>query len=179
MISLLVARLSKPLQLALLATAVLTAVALLKPDTVDVLADDASDALAARSPQNMTGEQTNPTTSDAPWIRAPGEEWKPSDAEQRRAAEIAAAATAPVAPPAPSLPPPMPVAPDPALVYLGRMDQDGRSYVFLGRGKDPQVVEIGGQVDPQWKVEKATAGEVELRYLPLNEIRAIPVMGAQ
>jgi len=61
--------------------------------------------------------------------------------------------------------------------YLGRLEQDGHSFVFLGTGTgaDPQVVEIGGSIDGLWKVEKVTATQVELRYLPLNQIRFIAV----
>lgn len=165
--------LSKPLQVALLSTMVLTAIALLKPGEVDSPADDMPQA---RAPQDAELASRSP---QAPWVRMAGQEWKPSDTEQRRAADAAAAAAPPVVPPAPPPPLPKPTAPDPELIYLGRIDQDGHSYVFLGRGKDPQVVEIGGQVDSQWKVEKATATEIELRYLPLNEIRSIPVMAVQ
>jgi len=165
--------LSKPLQAALLLTAALTAIALLKPDALDTPAAPSSQVQAS---QDRT---STPPGSGAPWMRLAGEEWRPSDAEQRRAAEAAAAAAAPVVPLAPPMPPPKPTAPDPALTYLGRIDQDGRSYVFLGKGADPQVVEIGSLVDPQWRVEKASATQIELRYLPLNEIRMIPVTAAQ
>lgn len=165
--------LSKPLQAALLLTAAMTAIALLKPDALDTPAAPLSQVHAS---QDRTS--TSPGSA-APWIRTAGEEWQPSEAEQRRAAEAAAAAAAPVVPPAPPMPPPKPTAPDPALTYLGRIDQDGRSYVFLGKGADPQVVEIGSLVDPQWKVEKASATQIELRFLPLNEIRMIPVTAAQ
>jgi len=165
--------LSKPLQAALLLTAALTAIALLKPDALDT---------PAATPSQVHASQDRTSTSPgpgAPWVRPAGEEWRPSDAEQRRAAEAAAAAAAPAVPPAPPMPPPKPTAPDPALTYLGRIDQDGRSYVFLGKGADPQVVEIGSLVDPQWRVEKASATQIELRYLPLNEIRMIPVTAVQ
>lgn len=165
--------LSKPLQAALLLTAALTAIALLKPEAMDT---------PFTTPSQVHTSQDRTTLSQdlgAPWIRPAGEEWRPSDAEQRRAAEAAAAAAAPVVALAPPMPEPKPTAPDPALTYLGRIDQDGRSYVFLGKGPDPQVVEIGSLVDPQWRVEKASATQIELRYLPLNEIRMIPVNAAQ
>lgn len=166
--------LSKPLQVALLATAVLTAIALLKPDAVDV--PMASFAI----PSVASTEGSRTSHAQAPWIRLAGEEWKPSDAELQKATDAAAAAAAPPeAAPEPVVEIPKPVAPDPSLTYLGRIEQDGRRYVFLGRGADPQVIEIGGLVDPQWKVEKATATEVQLRYLPLNETRSIPVATVQ
>ncbi|MDQ0612266.1 hypothetical protein QFZ83_006437 [Variovorax sp. W1I1] len=165
--------LSKPLQAALLMTATLTAIALLKPEALDA---SVADVGPERDAPTQTADARRPP---APWVRLAGEEWKPSDAELRRAVDAAAAAAPPVAPPAPVVEAPKPVAPDPSLVYLGRIEQDGRRYVFLGRGADPQVVEIGGLADPQWRVEKATATEVQLRYLPLNEIRSIPVAAVQ
>jgi len=165
--------LSKPLQAALLMTTTLTAIALLKPEALDV---SAADRGAVRVAPSQSADANRP---QAPWVRLAGEEWKPSDAEQQKAADALAAAAAPVAPAPPPVAQPKPTAPDPALTYLGRIEQDGRSYVFLGRGADPQVVEIGGLVDPQWKVEKATATQVQLRYLPLNEVRSLPVAAMQ
>ncbi|MDP9877271.1 hypothetical protein J2W25_000867 [Variovorax boronicumulans] len=166
--------LSKPLQAGLLMTVMLTAIALLKPEALDASVTDGSPVRAASN--QKTGTDLRP---QAPWIRLAGEEWKPSDAELQKAADALVAAAAPVVTPPPVVEPPKPTAPDPALAYLGRIDQDGRHYVFLGRGADPQVVEIGGLVDPQWKVEKATATQVQLRYLPLNEVRSIPVAAVQ
>lgn len=158
--------LSKPVQAALWMTAALVALALLKPDAVEVAEQAPRRALqAARTDTGFA--------SGAPWIRSSSAAWEPA---------VAAAAPVPAAPPA-ALPialpialaptPPKAVAPDPGLSYLGRIEQDGRSYVFLGSGPIPKVVEIGGLVDPQWRVEKATASQVELRYLPLNETRFI------
>jgi len=166
--------LSKPLQASLLMTVVLTAIALLKPEALDASVTDGG-------PERTVSNQKTDTDRrpQAPWIRLAGEEWKPSDAELQKAADALVAAAAPVVAPPPVVEPPKPTAPDPALIYLGRIDQDGRHYVFLGRGADPQVVEIGGLVDPQWKVEKATANQVQLRYLPLNEVRSIPVAAVQ
>ena len=107
--------LSKPLQAALLLTAALTAIALLKPDALDA---PAATPLQVQALQDRMS--TSPGSGGAPWIRAAGEEWRPSDAEQRRAAEAAAAAAAPVVPLAPPMPPPKPTAPDPALTYAVR-----------------------------------------------------------
>ncbi|MBT2336227.1 hypothetical protein J7E49_20215 [Variovorax paradoxus] len=166
--------LSKPLQAALLTTAVLTAIALLKPEAADAPLAGSSNEMPA-----MSRPASDTRRPEAPWVRMAGEEWRPSDADLQKAADAIAATALPVAPPPPPVEPPKPTAPDPSLVYLGRIDQDGRHYVFLGRGADPQVVEIGGLVDPQWKVEKATATQVQLRYLPLNEIRSIPVAAVQ
>jgi hypothetical protein len=98
----------------------------------------------------------------------------PPEARQQAALAPPAPVPDPVPPPVP-MQPPAPMAPEPAMSYLGRLEQDGRSYVFLGTGADPRVVEIGSTIDGLWKVEKVTATQVELRYLPLNQIRFIAV----
>ena len=160
--------LSKSLQALLLATTSLTAVALLKPDAVEV------PVINAVPPRSADGPSESSSDTGAPWVRLEGEEWKPNAPEQDKVAAVPAPAPSRLPPPAPVIPP-KPTAPDPALTYLGHMDQDGRSYVFVGRGARPLVVEVGGQVDAQWKVERASASEVELRYLPLDEVRLIAV----
>ncbi len=164
--------LSKPLQAALVTTAVWTAIALSKPDAIDAPVPVASDALVAPRPSR------DPRHVGTPWVRSVGAPWNAPEVDLQKSADAEAPAP-PVVLPAPVIDTPKPVAPDPALIYLGRLEQDGRHYVFLGRGADPQVVEIGGLVDAQWKVEKMTATEVRLRYLPLNEVRSIPVAAMQ
>lgn len=162
--------LSKPLQVVLFTTVSLTAVALLKPASVEA-PDDIFDSLPPARAAELSGATP---ASGAPWIRLPGEEWKPAMTDAEKAAQAQLAAPPPPPPPAPiSLP--KPSAPDPGLAYLGRIEQDGHHYVFLGRGAQPLVVEVGGQVDAQWKVEKASATQIELRYLPLGEVRLIAV----
>lgn len=166
--------LSRPLQLALLAATTLTAVALLKPDPL--AAPPADPAQLAPAQQRRPEAASGTSRSDAPpWIRVVGEAWAPPVSEQAQAAAAAMAAQPEPPPPPIAEPPPQPVVPDPGLTYLGRINQDGRSHVFLGKGTDPQVVEIGGLVDSHWRVEKATATQIELRHLPLNEIRFVAV----
>ncbi len=166
--------LPKPLQAALVTTAVLTAIALLKPDAVDAPLTIASDALTAPSLRHDTRSARHVGT---PWIRSAGEPWKAPDVDPQKSADAEPPPSL-VPLPAPVIDTPKPTAPDPTLIYLGQLEQDGRRYVFLGRGADPQVVEIGGLVDAQWKVEQVTATAVRLRYLPLNEVRSIPVAAA-
>lgn len=161
---------SKPLQAALWLTAVLTALALLKPDGSGVPAAGAPAAQEHASPAGGSAA----AAAEAPWVRVPEEAWTPPEARQQAALAPLAPVPAPVPPPV-SMQPPEPTAPDPAMSYLGRLEQDGRSYVFLGTGADPQVVEVGSAIDGLWKVEKVTATQVELRYLPLNQIRFIAV----
>ena len=158
------ASLGKGLQAGLLATAVLTLLALLKPEAMAPWPLAAEDTARAK-----LGAEARARAAE-PWLRT--------------AAALPEAPEPPQPPPPPASPPPAPrpeivppapkpVAPDPPFTYLGRIDQDGRSHVFLGLGADPRVVEVGEAVDAQWKVEKADPTQLVLRYLPLNEIRIL------
>jgi len=156
--------LGKGLQAGLLVTVVLTLLALLKPEAMapwPLAAEDTARAKPGAEARERAAE---------PWLRAAA------------ALPVAPEPPQPPPPPAPPLPapppaivppPPKPVTPDPPFTYLGRIDQDGRSHVFLGLGADPRVVEVGESVDAQWKVEKADPTQLVLRYLPLNEIRIV------
>ncbi|MDR6538467.1 hypothetical protein [Variovorax soli] len=159
------ARLGKGLQAGSLVTAVLTALALLKPEAVDPW-PSAVEGMIRSKPQSEAN-----TRPAEPWLRAMGA----LPAALEPAPPPPAPPPPPPAPPPDILPPPQPVAPDPPFTYLGRIDQDGRTQVFLGLGADPYVVKVGDPVDAQWKVEKADAAQLELRYLPLNETRIVPL----
>lgn len=160
--------LSKPLQAASSVVLVLTAIALLKPDRID------PQNFAVPRMQLSTLSPPPSSLADAPWLRRAAELVKPIESSDQDISSGAASAIVPEAVP-PSSAAPVPTAPDPGLSYLGRMEQEGRSYVFLGRGAVPLVVEVGHSIDPQWLVEKATSVQVDLRYLPLNEIRSIAI----
>lgn len=160
--------LSKPLQAACWAVLVLTAIALLKPDGID--------PQRFVVPRMRLSSVPAPSSSlaDAPWLRHAAELVKPVESSGRAISLDAASAMVPEARP-PEAAAPVPIAPDPGLSYLGRIEQEGRSYVFLGRGAVPVVVEVGHHIDAQWQVEKATAVQVDLRYLPLNQFRSIAI----
>ena len=158
------ALLGKGLQAGLLVTAVLTLLALLKPEAVAPWPLAAEDM--ARS---KLGAETHARAAE-PWLRTAAALPELPELPQPPPPP----APPPPAPPsAVAPPPPRPVAPDPPFAYLGRIDQDGRSHVFLGLGAEPRVVEVGESVDAQWKVEKAGPTQLVLRYLPLNEIRIV------
>ncbi len=158
------AQLGKGLQAGLLATAVLTLLALLKPEAMAPWPMTAEDM--ARS---KPGAETHARAAE-PWLRTAA---ALPEAPEPPPPPPPPAPAPPAPPPAIVPPPPKPVAPDPPFTYLGRIDQDGRSHVFLGLGADPRVVEVGEAVDAQWKVEKADPTQLVLRYLPLNEIRIV------
>jgi hypothetical protein len=158
------ASLGKGLQAGLLATAVLTALALLKPEALGPW-PSATQGVARSQP----GAGARARAAE-PWLRTAAAVPEPPQPPQP---PPPAAPPPPAPPPAVALPPPKPMAPDPPFTYLGRIDQDGRSHVFLGLGADPRVVEVGEAVDAQWKVEKADPTQLVLRYLPLNELRIV------
>lgn len=70
-------------------------------------------------------------------------------------------------------PPPPPVAPPPPFTYLGRIIDDGKMVVLLGREGGGEAVRLGDIVDGAWQVRDADEGRVELVYLPLNEARQL------
>ncbi|VTU40517.1 hypothetical protein H4CHR_05237 [Variovorax sp. PBS-H4] len=160
------ASLGRGLQAGLLATAVLTVLALLKPEAVEPWSSAADDM--ARS-QPGAGPRARAREAE-PWLRTAAALPEPPEPPPPPSPPPA---PPPLAPPPPVEPPPKPVAPDPPFTYLGRIEQGGRSQVFLGLGADPRVVEVGEAVDAQWTVEKADPTQLVLRYLPLNELRTI------
>lgn len=173
-------KISKQMQLGLCITLVLSALVLLKPEYLPVPAE-ATRHLISRSTQPPvlapSADMRHRTVAltahtSAPWIRPPREAWQaPAESAPIAVPQLIAS------PPAPSLvaEPLNALAPDPGLSYLGRMVEDGRTYVFLGRAGNPLIVEAGTVLDDQWKIERITANQVELRYLPLNESRVIAV----
>lgn len=157
---------SKPLLAGLLATSVLTVIALLKPEP---LPQQEEAMLSERRPapaHDPSGQE-----SSTPWVR----HLLPLPKEAVSLQGFADAPARPVLPPVPVVPvaPPKPVAPTPSFSYLGRMVRDEHVYVFLARGDDVDVVEQGEKVDHDWRVERIAADSVELRYLPLNETRRL------
>lgn len=160
---------SKPLQAILLVTAVLSVLALLKPE--GLTASQAEDSLLSEHHDKRAASQADDHVM-APWLR--------TLVEPPQTASLAQGFAPPPAPPpvmpvvvAPPPEPPKPVVPTPAFTYLGRMIRDERTFVFLGSGEDIEVVAIGDPVDNNWRVESVSDTGVELRYMPLNETRQL------
>lgn len=162
--------LSKPLLALLLATAVLSIIALLQPETAVTDAD----ALLA-DPHPAAAARTAPAAAH-PWVRA-----LLPEAGTVTAHGFAVAPPPPpkpVAVPVVVAPPPKPVAPAPAFTYLGRMVRDdGSTLVFLGKGDDTLVVALGAMVDASWRLEGVDAKGIRLLYVPLNETRQLAMNG--
>lgn len=156
---------SKPLLAGLLASAVLSVIAVLKPETDAVAVADVAQA-AERHQSHAAPAKTSAT----PWLRAL--------LPQQTASLNQGFVPPPPPPPPPQIflpppPPPKPVAPNPAFTYLGRMMRDEKVYVFLGHGEDVDVVAVGDAVDSSWRIDGVSDTGVELRYLPLNEVRQL------
>lgn len=92
---------------------------------------------------------------------------------------------APVAPPAPTVaPPPAPLliaqpppprAPAASFVYLGRLSQGDRDFVFLLDGEDAIAVTAGSAINAQWTLEKASETELLLRHVSLNQTTTLRI----
>lgn len=158
--------LSKPVLVGLLATSVATVLVLLQPDTGD-FASVEEDLLPA-----MRGEtRGSGVEALASWHRT-----IPAVTRSALQYGLAPPPSPPPPPRQPPLvvaPPPRPVAPAIGFSYLGRMVQDEKTYVFLGSGTEVEVVPIGGTTDSNWRIEGFSATGLELRYLPLDEIRQL------
>lgn len=70
---------------------------------------------------------------------------------------------------APAEPPQIKAAPPPLpYVYLGRMEDDGKIIIFLGKGSDSLSVHIGETVDGAYLVQEMNEKSITLVYLPLD-----------
>ncbi len=69
-----------------------------------------------------------------------------------------------VAPP----PIPVPTAPPLPFVYLGRVGDTDTRTIILSKGDHVYTVAVGDVIENTYRVEKPTAGTVNLTYLPLN-----------
>ncbi|MBZ0106404.1 MAG: hypothetical protein K8H84_12340 [Sulfuricella denitrificans] len=73
----------------------------------------------------------------------------------------------PPPPPAKPAPPPKPTAPPLPFSYLGRY-QDAALVIMLVKGDRVYTVSEGDVIENTYRVERVSAGMVELTYLPLN-----------
>ncbi|MFH1493482.1 MAG: hypothetical protein ABIG70_01625 [Pseudomonadota bacterium] len=73
----------------------------------------------------------------------------------------------PPPPPAKPAPPPKPTAPPLPFSYLGRYE-DAALVIMLVKGDRVYTVSVGDVIENTYRVERVSAGMVELTYLPLN-----------
>lgn len=73
-------------------------------------------------------------------------------------------------PPPPAAPPPIivPTAPPLPFTYLGRYGDTASRTIILSKGERVYTVAVGDVIENTYRVEKLTAGMVNLTYLPLN-----------
>lgn len=71
-------------------------------------------------------------------------------------------------PPPPPVPVPVPTAPPLPFTYLGRYGDSASRIIILSKGDRVYTVTEGDIIENTYRVEKLTAGMVNLTYLPLN-----------
>mgnify|MGYP001233761550 CR=1 FL=1 len=82
-------------------------------------------------------------------------------------------------PPPPPKPPPPPTAPPLPFGFMGSYQEaDGKQVFFLTKGENLYTVSSGDVIDGIYRVEAASAGRLELTYLPLNIRQALNMGGA-
>jgi hypothetical protein len=66
-------------------------------------------------------------------------------------------------------PPPLP------FTYLGKVIEDGKLQVFLGRGDDSYSVARGAKIGKEYRVDKVTESSVTFTYLPLQTKQVLDI----
>lgn len=74
----------------------------------------------------------------------------------------------PPPPPEKPLPPPPPTAPPMPFTFMGRYEAGGTPVIFLVKDERVYTVSEGDVIDNTYRVERLTAGQLELTYLPLD-----------
>jgi hypothetical protein len=72
-------------------------------------------------------------------------------------------------------PPPPPQAPPLPFIYLGRLNEDQGTTVFLTAGDRNLVVKPGDVIDNTYKIEQVTDSAVVLTYLPMNQQQTLAI----
>lgn len=74
-----------------------------------------------------------------------------------------------VAPPTPiAVTPPAPIAPPLPYVYVGMMDTEDGTQVFLQRGQEPLAAKVGDVIAGTYRIDRVEERAVLLTYLPSN-----------
>jgi hypothetical protein len=72
----------------------------------------------------------------------------------------------------------LPTAPPLPFTYLGTVQDDGKTVVFLAKGQRLYTVHKGGVFDGQYRLEDESSDRIELVYLPLNVKQTLVIKGA-
>lgn len=78
-------------------------------------------------------------------------------------------------PPPKALPPPPPTAPPLPFIYIGKLEEEGRTTVFLAREGTNYSVKQGDQIDGVYRIDHVSAQAVVFTYLPLNIRQTLPI----
>lgn len=79
----------------------------------------------------------------------------------------------------PAEPPPRPQVPAHGFTYLGLLRRDGTEKFFLQVSDQVEIVAVGEMVTPQWRLESSAGRQLQLRYLPLDEVRTMQMGDAR
>ena len=83
----------------------------------------------------------------------------------------------PPPPPPKPLPPPPPTAPPMPFSFMGRYEDGAKRIILLVKGDLVYTVSEGEVIDNTYRVDRLTAGQLELTYLPLNIKQTISTGG--
>lgn len=78
-----------------------------------------------------------------------------------------------VAPPPP--PPPKPVAPPLPFQYLGKLNEDGETRVFLSHQGRHIIAKLGDVINGTYSIDEIAGGQMTLLYLPLKEKQVLGI----
>ena len=90
---------------------------------------------------------------------------RPHFDEEHAAGHGPGAGAKPARPSAPALP----------FTYLGKLIEDGKLEVFLGRGEDSYSVKAGTRIGKEYRVDKVTESKVTFTYLPLKTKQVLDI----
>lgn len=69
--------------------------------------------------------------------------------------------------------PPAPVAPTLPFTYMGQLEDNGVSLIYLGYGDRALSLRIGDTIDEKYRLEKHEAGQLVFTYLPMGVIQTL------
>lgn len=72
-------------------------------------------------------------------------------------------------------PPPEPIAPPLPYNYLGKIMEDGKTVIFLGKQDNNYSVRIGETLDGLYRLDEISDQAVTLVYLPLSKKQMLPI----
>lgn len=78
-----------------------------------------------------------------------------------------------VAPPPPK--PPKPTAPPLPFQYLGKLNEDGETRVFLNHQGKHIIAKVGDVINGTYSVEEISGGQMTFLYQPLNEKQVLGI----